>query len=54
MFRRDWTTCSKFVNYSRFNSQNNVRDLYDHLRMKRIFSLIINEILVRALKTEGK
>ena len=43
VFKRDWTTCSKFVNHSRLNSQHNWGDLYDHLMSKRIFTLIIIE-----------
>ena len=30
-FQKDWTTCSKYGNYSRFNSQHNWGYLYEHL-----------------------
>ena len=32
VFQRDWTTCSISVNHCRFNSQDNLRDLYDPSR----------------------
>ena len=44
VFQRDWTTCSTFANYSRFNSQHNWGDLYYHLIEKRILSLTMNKI----------
>ena len=31
MFKRVWPPCSKYDNYSRFSSQHNCVDLYDHL-----------------------
>jgi len=30
-FQRDWTTCSKYATHSRFDSQHDCDDLYDHL-----------------------
>ena len=38
--KRGWTMCSKFVNYSRLNSQHDWGDQYGHVERKRIFSLI--------------
>ena len=40
MFKREWTTCSKFVNHSRFNYKHNWKDLYD--RSMRILKLPFN------------
>ena len=40
MFKREWTTCSKFVNHSRFNYKHNWKDLYD--RSMRILRLSFN------------
>ena len=39
VFKRDWTMCSRYHNYSRFNSQHNLRGLYDYLMSTRIFTL---------------
>ena len=39
-FLKGWIVCSKFVDYFRFNSQHNWRDLYDHFRKKKFFTLI--------------
>ena len=54
MFESDWTTFSKCVIYSRFNSQHNWGDVYDHLTRKRIFTSIMNKIFIRALKNMRK
>ena len=47
MFKRNWTTWLKFVNYSNYStlsSQHNWDDLYDQLM--RIFTLILKGIKV--------
>jgi hypothetical protein len=44
MFRRDWTTRSNFVNYSRINSEHNWGHVCDRLLSSRIFTLIRNKI----------
>lgn len=46
LIKRDWTMCSNFVNWSRFNSQPNWGDLYDHLSIKRTFPLIKIKIFI--------
>ena len=33
--QRDWTTCSKYANYSGLNGQLDWEDLYDHSMSKR-------------------
>ena len=30
VLKKDWTTSSKYLNHSRFNSQHDWGDLYDH------------------------
>ena len=40
---RDWTMHSKFVNYSRLDSQQTRGDLYDHLIIHKIFVLTTNQ-----------
>ena len=45
-FKRDWTTCSEFVKYSRFDSPHIGGDPYDHLIWKRIFTLIMNKTFI--------
>ena len=37
VFKRYWTTCSKYIPQSRFNSEPNCQYLYDHLIRTRIF-----------------
>lgn len=55
VFQRDWTTCSKLVNYSRFNSQHNLEGrAYNHLRRKRIFTLALNHCSYKLQKWWGK
>ena len=51
MFKRDWTTCSKYDNHSRPKGQHDWEDLYDHLMNMRIFVKIMNNIFIRAPKT---
>jgi hypothetical protein len=46
VFKREWPTCSKYDNHSKFNSQHNWEDLHDHLMSTRIFTLIINKIFM--------
>ena len=46
VFERDWTTCSKYDNHSRLNSQCNWGNLYDHLMGMRIFTFIVNMIFM--------
>lgn len=31
MYKREWTTCSKFTNQLRLSSQDSWGDLYDHI-----------------------
>ena len=52
--KRDWTTCSKFVNRSRRNNQHNWGDLYDHsiifaLTMKKVSCKQAPEILRKSV-----
>lgn len=42
----DWTMCSDFVDYPRFNSQCNLGDLYDRLRGERTSSLKVNKMYI--------
>ena len=49
-FKRDWTKCSKFANYSRFNNQHNWGNLYDHLMSTRNFTLTIKKMFMWAPK----
>jgi hypothetical protein len=35
VFKKDWTTSSKYLNHSRFNNQHDWGDLYDHLMNTR-------------------
>ena len=46
VFKRHWTMCSRYDNYSRFNSQHNLRGLYDYLMSTRIFTLKMNKIFI--------
>ena len=46
VFKRDWTTCLKYVTHSRFNGQHNLGDLYDHLISTIIFTSIRNKMLL--------
>jgi hypothetical protein len=46
LFKRDWSTCSKYDIHSRFNNQHNGEDLYDHLMSTRIFTLMMNKIFI--------
>ena len=46
--QRDWTTCSKYANYSRLHSQLDWEDLYDHQMSRRIFSFIMSKIFIRS------
>ena len=41
MFKRYWTSCSKYVNHSRLNSHIIIGDLYDHSMSMRIFTLTV-------------
>jgi len=51
-----WTTCSKFVNHSRLNSEHYLLiylfwggvDIYDHLMNSRVFTSVMNEIFIWA------
>lgn len=45
MFTRDWTPCSKCINYSRFNGQHvgGGGDLYEHFMFVRIFTLTMTQ-----------
>ena len=38
--------CSKYVNHSKLNSQHDWRDLHDHLKSMRIFTLRMTKIFV--------
>ena len=51
MFKRDWTTCSKYDSHSRPKGQHDWEDLYDHLMNMRNFVKSMNNIFIRALKT---
>ena len=44
VFKRDWSTCSKYDSHSRPNSQHNWGDLYDHLMSIRTFTLLISTL----------
>ena len=46
VFNGDWTTCSKYDNHSRRNSQHKLGDLYGKLMRTRIFALIMNKIFI--------
>ena len=51
-FKRDWATCSKYVNHSRFESHYKLGgDLYDHLMNTKIFTLIVIKIFIGAPNT---
>ena len=54
MFERDWITCSKCANHSRFSSQHDWKDLYDHLITKRSLPLVMNKWFIWAPKIRGK
>ena len=42
--------CSRYDNHSRFNSRHDQGDMYHHLTSKRIFTLIMNKIVIGALE----
>jgi hypothetical protein len=45
--KRDWTTCSKFVNLSKLNSQHNWgTDLHGHFMSSRILTLKMMKIFI--------
>ena len=51
VYTRDWATCSKHDNHSKFESRHKYGNLqYHHSMSMRIFTLIINEIFIRAPK----
>ena len=50
VFKRDWATCSKYLNYSRLSSQHVWGNQYGHLMSMRIFTLIMNKIFIWAPK----
>jgi hypothetical protein len=41
MFKRDWTSCLKFVNHSNWGG------IYDHLMSVRIFTAIMNKMFMK-------
>lgn len=43
-WRRDWTMCSKFGIYSKFNNQHNWGNIYDHLWRKTLFFFMITKM----------
>jgi hypothetical protein len=47
---KNWTTCSKYDNHYRLNSQHHRVNLYNHLTSKRIFTFMMNTVFVRAPK----
>ena len=49
-YHKDWTTCSKCRNHSRFSGQHNWGDLYDHLMSTRILISIMNMTFIWAHK----
>ena len=53
VFKRDWTTCSKYdFKHCRLSSQHhNGGALYNHLMSTRILTLMMNKIFIRAPKT---
>ena len=53
LFKRDWTTCSKYASRSRPNSQLG-GGLYDHWMSTRIFTLIIIKVLIWTPKLWSK
>ena len=54
VLKRDWMTCSKLINHSRRNSEHNWGSLYDHWITRRIFTLAMHRIYIRALHLRGK
>lgn len=48
--KRDRTTCTKFVNYSRLNSQHSWGTYLFNSVERGIFTLILKKIFTRALK----
>ena len=50
MFKKDCTSCPKYVNHSRPNSQHNPGDLYDHLMFMRILTLTMNKDIYMSSK----
>jgi hypothetical protein len=46
VFARDWTTCSKFVNFFRFKGRHNLGDVYDHSRRKIILASMMKKIFI--------
>ena len=53
--RLDYPLCSKLVHFSRFNSQHNCRDLYDHLRNTRNLTSVMDKpfLLAPKIKVEN-
>jgi hypothetical protein len=47
-FKRDWTMCSNYVNYSRLNGNHEFGggDLHDHLMSTRALTSILNKIII--------
>ena len=54
LFIRGRTTCLKHDNHSKFCSQHDWRDLYDHLMTTRTSALIMGEIFMWSLKSTMK
>ena len=50
MFKWDRTMCSNYYNYSRLNHQHDWKELYDHSMITRIFTSIMINTFIRALK----
>ena len=53
-FRCDWSVGSEYGSHSRLNGQRNWGDLYENLMSMKIFTLIINNIFIWALKKMRK
>ena len=43
MYNKDWTACSKHATHSKFNSEHDWGDMYDHLITTRAFTLIMKK-----------
>ena len=48
VLKRDWTMCSKCVNYSGFNSQHKLAGLCCHQRRTIVLTLTMNKIFIQA------